>query len=197
MFRVAALVLLGSVSLCGCTDRPKSVPLPSYAPAATAQRAFAEYDKNKDGALDADELAGCPALKSFAKNELKGAKLDVDALQARLIRFQDANVGILAVGLKVLRHGSPLVGARVTFVPENFHGGAIKPATGITDDHGSAQLKQEGAEFSGVAPGFYRIQVSLKDAAGQETLPARFNSQTVLGEEVSPWNRGVVVNLDE
>jgi hypothetical protein len=42
----------------------------------------------------------------------------------------------------------------------------------------------------GVPYGFYRIQVSRKDAEGKETIPARYNSETTLGQEVGPRTPG-------
>jgi hypothetical protein len=87
---------------------------------------------------------------------------------------------------KLTLDGRPLEGATETFVPEKFMGPAVKPASGVSDARGTASLRTAGAEVPGVACGLFRIEVSKQNAAGQETLPARYNTRTVLGLEVAP-----------
>jgi hypothetical protein len=82
--------------------------------------------------------------------------------------------------------GKPLQGATVTYVPEKFMGSSIKPASGVSDERGTVPLIVEGEKLPGVQPGLYRVQISKKDASGQETIPARYNQDTILGAEVYP-----------
>src|SRR5207249_652874 len=110
--------------------------------------------------------------------------------------YQSSQIGMMSVSCKVLYDGSPLAGARVTFVPEKFLGPAFKSASGETDARGQVQLRAEGEETPGMVHlGYYRVQVSKKNAAGQETLPARYNTQTILGQEVSPDPRGGAITI--
>src|SRR5207253_10852291 len=126
--------------------------------------ALKKIDKNGDGRLDASEIAD------------------------RLTSFQQSGVQVLAVTCRVVLNGAPVTGATVRLIPEKFLGDGIKPASGVTDSSGAVSLNAEG--LPGVYCGFYRIEVSKKDPGGTETVPARYNTQTVLGQEVAPDMRG-------
>ena len=80
-------LLVGLVFLLGCSQ---AVSVPSYHPASTARAAFAEYDKNADGVLDAAELERCPALKSFVKKNGKSKTLTVADLEEELKSEREA-----------------------------------------------------------------------------------------------------------
>jgi hypothetical protein len=69
-------------------------------------------------------------------------------------------------------------------------GGGYKPAAATTDDAGTALLQTEGASDVAIAAGYYRVEVSKKDAKGQETIPSKFNVRTTLGQEVVPAGSG-------
>jgi hypothetical protein len=86
----------------------------------------------------------------------------------------------------VLLNGAPLADATVTLVPEGFLGGDFKPAEGTSDNTGFVPLKTEGQPVPGCAWGFFKVKVSKKDGAGKETIPARYNTDTILGCEVPP-----------
>jgi hypothetical protein len=85
-----------------------------------------------------------------------------------------------------------LEGATVTLIPEKFLGDAVKPASGVTDGLGVANLATAGAEVPGVACGMYRVEVSKKNAVGRETIPTRYNQETILGVEVGPDRQGIL-----
>ena len=84
----------------------------------------------------------------------------------------------------VTRDGKGCPDVTVTFVPEKFMGDAIKPGSGISDADGNVDIKVGGEPISGLSLGYYRVEASLKDASGKETLPARFNTDTKIGQEV-------------
>jgi hypothetical protein len=86
---------------------------------------------------------------------------------------------------QVLLDGKPLAGATVRFVPEKFLGDGFKPAEGVCDERGLAELRTEGGRLPGVACGFYRVEV-CKPGGGKESLPARYNAASTLGHEVAP-----------
>jgi hypothetical protein len=175
----------------GCGSRPR---IPTYDAETIAQQALAEYDKNQDGKLDGAELDRCPALKGALAeiDKEKSGFLTAEAIAGRLRDFATSNVAMTAMNCKVLRDGLGVAGVTVTLVPEKFMGDAVKPASGITGPDGIAPL-YVSHDFPGVSLGFYRVEVSLKDASGKETLPARYNTNTKLGQEISHSMRGGIV----
>jgi hypothetical protein len=169
--------------------------MPSYSPAEAARQAILDYDQNGDGVLDAREVEKSPPLQHGFKDldRNKDGKLSADEIAGELEGFRASGVALTAVACTVKLDGNPLVGATVTLVPERFLGPGFKPATGVTSSSGSVSLKTEGQSLPGVALGFYRIEVSKKDAAGRETIPARYNVRTSLGETIRPGMRGGIV----
>jgi hypothetical protein len=162
---------------------------PKYpSPDEVAKQIIAEYDTNHDGLLDAKELERCPSLKySLDFIDTNGDKrLSAEEIAARIQIYVDSQVALKATGCHVRLDGRPLEGATVTYVPEKFMGGSVRPASGVSNATGAVTLLVEGEKDPGVAPGFYRVQVSKKNASGQETIPARYNTDTILGIEVNP-----------
>jgi len=176
-----------------------TVPAPRYDPEAMARAAMAEYDANGDGKLDAGELENCPALKSalpsIGKNK---AFLTEEDIAERLREFQQSKIGLQRTRCKVTRDGSPMPGVTIRFVPEKFMADVVKPGSGLTDAHGNVNVAVEGEQGMGL--GYYRIEASLVDGGGKETLPARFNTNTKLGHEVPHTSLRTVpvipINLD-
>jgi EF hand len=186
----ARLLLFGGVWLlaAGCSG---GVSVPPVSPAAVGAQALAEYDKNGDGFLDAGELERCPALKqSFKALDQDGdGRLSAREIADRVQSYLDSRVALTAVTCRVLLNNRPLEGVTVTFEPEKFMGPGVKPASGVTDSTGAARLQAEGEGFPGAHFGFYRVRISKKDGAGQETIPARYNTQTILGREIGPGKK--------
>jgi hypothetical protein len=160
------------------------VALPVYASDAP-EKAMEQYDTNKDGVLDAAELAKVPGLAAA----FPGAKgVSTADIRARIDRWNEQNVAVRRIIVRVYHNGRPLVGATVTFVPESFLGPGLKTATGTTVAEGVASLSvpvSGPADSPGVAPGFYRVQITMQG----ENIPARYNSETTLGEEVASDSR--------
>ncbi|HJZ90546.1 MAG TPA: EF-hand domain-containing protein [Gemmataceae bacterium] len=155
-------------------------------PRAAAEQAMAEYDANKDGALDAKELEACPGLLSGLKRADRDGdgRLTVDEIADRLTFFQREGMQS-DVAAELTLDGRPLAGATVTLVPEQFMGASVKPASTVTDEMGSGYFTTEGTDYAAVAFGYYRVQVS-KIVQGREIIPAKYSSKTVLGYEVAP-----------
>jgi EF hand len=179
----------------GCSDSSSRLTMPSYSPTDAAHQAIADYDKNGDGVLDARELEKCPPLKNALKDldRNKDGKLSADEIAAALEDFRASGIVLTTVSCTVKLDNEPLPGATVTLVPEMFLGPAFKPATGVSGASGSIHFKTEGQSLPGVAFGFYRIEVSKKDEAGNETIPAKYNTRTTLGEAIRPGMRGGIV----
>ncbi len=99
----------------------------------------------------------------------------------RIQAWADSKLGRKIVTCIVTHNGKPLVGATVKFVPESFLGSELKTAEGTANAHGAARLKVPGSPNPGVSPGFYRVEITNEG----ERIPARFNTETQLGQEVA------------
>jgi hypothetical protein len=175
--------------LLGCSGR--RLPVPSISPEEAGRQALAEYDQNRDGFLDARELQRCPALASClgTLDKDRDGRLSAQEIAERVNDYRASRVGLAALAFQVTLDGRPLTVATVTFVPEKFLGPALTPASGVSDARGLVRLETPGAAVPGVACGLYRVEVSRKNAAGQETIAARYNRESVLGVEVAPEGR--------
>jgi hypothetical protein len=181
------LVVGGFILFLGCTDS-RRIEAPSLDPEAAATRAMDDYDKNKDGFLDAQELVSCPSLKSALKRLDKNGdgRLSQDEIIAKLKEFQASRVGLYVTTAKVQMDGKPLANATVEMEPEPFMGPSAKAAQGTTDENGRTTPRTSGADLPGCQFGFYRVRISKKDGAGKELIPARY--QISLGADVPSFN---------
>ncbi len=173
-----------AMALGGCGKGiPSRVQPLGIAPDA-AQKAMELYDANKDGFLDAAELDKAPGLKAALRQvDTNGdGRISAEEIDARIAAWRDSKVGRMGVTCRVRNHGQPLVGAAVTFVPESFLGGSLRPASGTTDARGRCALREIGGEGPlGMSPGFYRIEITKSS----ENIPAKYNTETTLGQEVA------------
>jgi hypothetical protein len=86
--------------------------------------------------------------------------------------------------------GRPLEGAEVTFEPAPFLGDNIKAAVDVTSPAGFAQPSIPADQRptkdtpAGFQLGLYRVRVSKK-VNGQETIPAKYNTETTLGQQIA------------
>jgi hypothetical protein len=197
----SALAFLVAVPI-GCSDAP--VTAPELDPEEAARQAMVECDANQDGSLDAAELERCPGLRAAqaAMDADGNGQLTESEIADRIESYVGDELVVTTFPCHVLFDGRPLVGAEVTLVPESFLGPALKPAAGVTGEGGNAVLSVPEVQekgFAGVYCGLYRIQISLRNAAGAELVPAKYNTQTTLGQEVAPGvrelDRGVTLNL--
>src|SRR5262249_21344908 len=73
--------------LAGCSGgQPAAVEMPAFSPEDAAGQAMAQYDTNKDGFLDDEELKRCPALRgAVSKIDKNGdGKLTKEEIVQRL-----------------------------------------------------------------------------------------------------------------
>ena len=144
-----------------------------------------DQDRNGDGKIDADELNKAQSLQSA----IDGLDMDGDGavsakeVTARIEAWQETRVGLAQVRCEVIYKGRPLVGATVTFEPEEFLGGNVKACAGKTTKQGNTMLSIQGApdNLPGAAPGFYRIKITSPHVE----IPAEYNAQTTLGREIA------------
>jgi hypothetical protein len=182
-------VFVGAIACtAGCSQTPARFYPPKYDASAIGERAVATLDRDDNQLLDAKELAASPALLADLK------KLDSDNDQclsaaeigAKVAEWTQGGVGAVAILCAVTRGGQPRSGVQVKFIPEAYMGDLVKPGTGVTDSRGGAAITAEGQKITGIMQcGYYRVELSSpKD--GKETIPVKFNTQTVLGADVRP-----------
>jgi hypothetical protein len=177
----------------GCSSPPPPVDVPpptAYDANAIADRVMVDYDRDKNGQLDGAELDACPALKRslIGIDTNRDGKLSKDELKARFEEYAAANAAMMAAVVTVTLDGKPLAGATVALVPESCMGPAAKEATATTGTDGTASaFTVDGKEYQGLPLGLYKVKIT--GPAGT-ALPARYNTQTTLGGEVS-GGRGV------
>lgn len=188
------------VALVGCGNS-EGITVPAYSPGSSASKALSLFDENKNGTIEEAELLKCPGLQAaLPRMDQDGdGKLTSSEISYRISYYKSQAVGLTAVQCVVLRNGHPLPDAKVTLVPEEFMQDSIQPATGTTDGTGRAGMRKEGLEYPGLQVGLYRVQISLRNEAGMETIPAKYNETTTLGTEVAPdvpdQERGILFDL--
>ena len=170
-------------SACG----PPRVKLPPLDPADAGRQAMATFDTDGDGSLSNGELTQCPGLSSSMAtvDKDKDGQVTEAEIRERLEEHRATGVALTSINCMVYLDGRPLEGASIRFVPEGFQGEGIQMAVGETGRGGSTTLAIPGAELPGIHCGFYRVEISRKNAADNEGLPAKYNSESVLGQEVT------------
>lgn len=180
-------------ALAGCSSGPGRVQAPSISASGAASEAMTAYDKDGDGFIAGAELDGAPAVKAaLTMLDLdKDGKVSEDEIQQRIEAWQTTGIGVMLVTASFKLDGKPLTNAEVTLEPEEFLGGNLQAGVGEIDSYGIAIIsipkdKRPAKDTPpGVQLGLYKVRVSKKPN-GQETIPAKYNSETVLGQEVAP-----------
>lgn len=191
----SCVLVLGLAVVVGCSQSAPRI----YAPAIDASSAGTEAVEmyGKDGMISGSDLDKCPALKAaLAQIDTDGDGTITDAeITARIEKWQESKLGRMAFKCVVLRNGIPLAGADVKFVPETFLGDAVQAASGKTAQDGVAVISVPTANPPGVAPGLYRVEITKTG----ENIPAKYNTNTTLGQEVAlnaeGMQKGVKFNL--
>jgi hypothetical protein len=180
-------------ALAGCSSGPSRVNAPSISASGAAAEAMKLYDKDGDGFIAAGELDAVPGIKGALESvdADKDGKVSQSEISDRIRAWQDTGIGVMAISASFTLDGRPLTNAEVTLEPESFLGGNIQPGVGEIDSSGFAMIsipkdKRPAKDTPpGVQLGFYRVKVS-KMANGQESIPAKYNSETTLGQQVAP-----------
>lgn len=191
MVCVSALVM-------GCSRGPARVKQPTIDPVAAGVRALEAYDSNRDGTIAGGELDASPALKSalarFDANQDGG--ISAAEIAERVKAWKMMKTGLASVRCQVMLDGKPLAGATVDFVPEPFLGEHVKPASGTVNQFGDAAPTVSDADKpdpklpGGVHFGLFTVKIA-KPTGGKDTIPARYNSKSTLGLEVSYDEPGI------
>jgi hypothetical protein len=203
-------ILLGTavaVILTSCAGGPAPIRPPNISASSAGSEAMEQYDTDGDGKVAGGELEKAPGLKAaLPRMDTNGDKaIDADEVAARVGQWQNAGIGLMSFGFTVTLNGSPLTDAVVTFDPESFLGDEVKSASGTTNSSGTGgatiavEDRPDPTWPSGMQLGLYKVKVS-KMVDGKETIPAKYNEATVLGQEVAEdvseiANRRVVYTL--
>ncbi len=185
--QMTLLVVLSVVVAFGCSGKPGRIHPPAINASSAGAEAITMYDTDKDGKISGAELDKCPALKAaMAQIDPSGEKaITADMITARIKAWQASKLGRTAVSCTVLHNGRPLPDAEVKFVPEKFLGENLPEASGKTDQSGVAMISiPTGGDRKvppGVAPGLYRVEITK----ASEKIPAKYNTETTLGQEVA------------
>ncbi len=176
----------------GCSSHPSAIDPVDVSPRASSRRAIDEYDGDGDGKLSDRELAAVPGIAKYKTlyDEDGDGLVSQAEIAARLRKWADLGLGFRQLIVRVTLNGRPLEGARVEFIPEEYLRPAVKPASGITDYGGAADLAMARQDMpadladlpiAGVMGGTFKVRVTHPKI----DLPARYNSETVLGEEIA------------
>ena len=171
----------------GCLGGP-GIDEPTFDTQAVADTAMRLYDANKDGQISDEEISEWPGLvKAMGEFDTDGdGVLSAEETVAVIEFYADIRMSVAPLVCHVSMDDHPLSGATVNLIPTEFMEGMVKPAEGVTDESGQASPTMddpvaEGEGDSGVNPGFYHVKISLVDSEGNETIPAKYNTETTLG----------------
>jgi len=191
----ASFIVSAAVS---CNRGPAPLKQPYIDASSAGKMAMEQYDKDGDGKVAGAELDHAPALKAAIKNLDTDSDGGVSAAEVteRVNAWKAMETALASVQCRVTLDGEPLAGATVTFEPESFLGDAVKHAIGTTNPYGMVSPsvpvdeRPDPKSPGGAHFGLYKVRIS-KMVNGKETLPARYNTDTTLGQEVSYDDPGV------
>ena len=178
-------LLLTAIGSFGCSG-PQRVAGPEFDSEGAAAQAMELYDSNSDGVLNEQELKASGALQNaLAEMDTNSdGELSEEEIRNRVDYFVQGRDGRISLMCRVVKGSSPVPGATVTFVPEPFMESMIESAAGQTNPNGEAIINIDD-QFGGIQPGFYKVKISRKSASGKESIKAKFNEETILGQEIT------------
>jgi hypothetical protein len=187
-FSLMVVIAVSFLTQSGCMRGPSRIVAPGIDADGAGQDAIKTYDTNKDSKISGAELDKVPsliqALPNFKSTKEKG--VTAADITARIKAWQATRVGrIGSVSCLVTRAGKPVQGVEVKFVPEKFLGDNMPVCTGTTGADGYAPISAPVSgpdDAPGIPPGFYRVELTKSDGS----IPAKYNTQTIFGDEVCP-----------
>ena len=179
------------VASTGCSNAPRAIRPPDIDVDQLTADAFSQCDRNSDGLIDRDELESAPSLKfSLKRIDSNDDKKISEEELGQYVQSQwiDMKSGLIRIRCNVTMNRRRLDGATITLEPEQFMGGAITSASGVTRG-GMARLDVSDEDrpdpnAHGVQHGMYLVRISKMDG-DKETIPAKYNTETTLGCEVA------------
>lgn len=178
--------------LASCNQGPSRITPPSISADGAAARAIELFDTNHDGLISGDELNACPSLKASMAtlDSNQDGSVAESEIADRIRAWQASQAGLSSILCYVTLDGQPLTDAVVTFTPAEFLADAIQTAVGKTNIYGvaSPSIPKENRPSPDMPPGlrlgFYNVSVS-KMENGKETIPSKYNTATILGQQVA------------
>jgi len=186
---IAAFIVLTSVS--ACSRGPGRVAPPRIEAEGAAAEAIHLYDTDKDGSLNAAEVAKCPGMLAEIKlyDRDGNGLVSRDEIADRIKDLRKHGVGLTRLNCDVTVNGRGLKDATVEFEPEPYLGGEIQAARGVTDADGVAQmaipaekLPADQQDLKAIHYGTYKVRITHP----KMKLPAKYNTETTLGYESRP-----------
>lgn len=151
------------------------------------------YDGDGDGFIDAEELEASPPL-SAAQNTIDtnhDGRLSEDEILVRLEEWLNSEIALFTRACRVSLDGKPLADATVRFEPEAFLGDDFQVVEGPTSTWGNVKFNTlPGMPIPGLPPGLYRVRIT-KIVDGEQIIPAKYNEQTTLGQEIANGAKGM------
>jgi len=187
--RFAWGVVVAVVCMAGCNQGPARLEQPGFDAQAISSALLDAHDSDRDGLLSEEELRQCPSiLKAIEKFDSGGdGKVSREEIAARVAFWSEGRVAVMRFEPSVRLDGEPLAGARVELVPEPALAKIIKPAAGISSKSGYVELLIAAEDlppdtpYKGLHMGLYKVKVTHPD----REIPARYNTETELGQEVA------------
>lgn len=158
---------------------------PKFNASDAAAQAIEMFDTNGDGSLDDQELKQSPGLAEGKKRaDTNGdGRLSEDEIEQRIQHWNDSRKQFYTPTIEVSVDRRLLSGIELTLDPEPFLKEWISTARGTTDTSGQVALSN--TDFpGGLFMGYYKVTASLKEGT-MERLPARYNTKTELGIEIT------------
>ncbi|MEX2137622.1 MAG: hypothetical protein WD894_00045 [Pirellulales bacterium] len=189
---IAVVVLF----LCGCGGLSAVAP-PEVNADEAAAGAIEAYDDDGDGVLSEAELKDLPALTMQTADKDSDGEVSADEIASRIRLWSEGETGLMTFYCNVTLDGRTLGGAEVTLDPEPFLGDAVMPASGVMRSDGAILkidpklLPEDQRMIRGVQPGLYKVRITHPSAK----IPARFNTETTLGQEIVPGTTGGAYQL--
>jgi hypothetical protein len=189
------------IAIVGCSGGPARLDVPDYDPTGSASKAMELYDISGDGLLDDGELEKTPGLRASVESTdaNKDGKLSEQEISDRIAGWLQSKVGLIQISCQVTLDGEAIDGATVTFTPDAIFKGAIEQAEDVTSIVGIAApripVERLPAPNSppGIQLGYYTVQISKK-AGDRELIPAKYNVESILGQEVARDNPAISSN---
>ena len=199
LVRALLVWIFGLILVTGCGG-PAYLGQPDFDGEAIGRALLEDYDADGDGLLSEAELEKCPSVLEGIKRFDSGGDRQVspEEIAARVGVWSKGRVAVMRFEPRVLLNGKPLANALVEFVPERAMAEIIKPASGVTSRSGYVEIVIAAEDlppdtpYVGMHMGLYKVKITHP----KRKIPARYNTETELGQEVTrDLGYGVSINL--
>jgi hypothetical protein len=175
----------------GCSHRPSRIQAIDVNPDRLSGELMTQLDDDGNGELSESELKGFPPIyDTWMSIDSDGSgEVSKVELTARFQGMFHSQIGLLPARCRVTSNGHPLAGAIVRFVPPKVLEGVLPPASGVTDQDGTAPLRLAPEDMPDnipnkrmavMRPGIYLVEVTHPDIG----IPEQYNTNTTLGKMV-------------